>query len=54
MHFVQCTVCGGVVGVVPFYDPGLEAHEANRSINEIKSLLKNLEYDINFIRSQIK
>jgi hypothetical protein len=45
-YFVQCSMCGTVVGVLPYYDPGITAHDNNE-------LLKKLKEDVNGLRSDL-
>lgn len=54
LNFIQCTSCGGVVGVVPYYDPGVEAHQVNAKIDEIKTAISRIEDDIDYIQSRIR
>ena len=53
MYFVQCSSCGGVVGAIPFYDPGIEAHQVNEKIDKVKSALDDISYDIDYIKAHL-
>lgn len=53
LNFIQCTSCGAVVGVVPYYDPGFQTHQANGKLDELKSRISNIEYSVERIESKL-
>jgi uncharacterized Zn finger protein len=43
LNFIQCARCGSVMGVLPFYDPGVLAHSNHEEIKRLKATLGHLE-----------
>ena len=43
LFFVQCSACGGVVGVQDFYNLGSLLKDQEGQINSVKSTLSNIE-----------
>jgi hypothetical protein len=37
LNFIQCAGCGSVVGVMPYYDPGITGHANEKALKELNA-----------------
>jgi uncharacterized Zn finger protein len=43
LNLIKCAYCGYVVGVMPFYDPGILAHKNQQAIEDLKKKVSHIE-----------
>jgi excinuclease UvrABC ATPase subunit len=52
--FVQCTSCGGVIGVGSYFDSGVLAKDNQTEIAELKKSLVRIESQLQQIASRLR
>ena len=52
-YFVQCSRCGTVVAVVPFYDPGVAAHENSELLGKLQQNIATLQDSVVHVSAQV-
>lgn len=53
-NFIQCSACGGVAGVVGYYDSGVILKRQEATLGEIQDSLRKLKRDVDHIASRIR
>lgn len=43
LNFIVCSSCGGVVGVMPYYDPGAVGKNIQTELAELKKTIGSVE-----------
>lgn len=52
--FVQCSSCGGVVGVTSYYDPGALTKELQAKVNGLEAAVQRIEHQLQQIAYRLK
>lgn len=47
--FVQCSSCGAVVGVLPYYDAGVLAKDNQKELSALKQQMSHVEHSLSQI-----
>jgi len=53
MLFVQCSKCGAVVSIIPYYDPGVLAKDNQTEIANIKEQLTHVLQALRILQNKI-
>jgi hypothetical protein len=51
--FVQCAGCGAVVGVVPYYDPGVVSKDNQQALGAIDGKLDHIVQELRRIKQAL-
>ena len=52
LNFIQCASCGGVVGVLPYHDPGVMGELNKKAIAELKEEVSRLSQLVGALASR--
>lgn len=52
--FVQCSSCGAVVGVLPYYDAGVLAKDNQQDLSALKHQLSHVEHTLSQIAQAMR